>query len=533
MIRISNIRVPVQQRGHVRQPLLSLLRIPESDLIGYRIFKESIDARRQHMVYFVYTVDVKVRDEVSVRRRLGNKVQTTPDYQYVLPPVGSHPLYCRPIIVGTGPCGLFAGLILAEKGYRPLLLERGESVRQRVQAIERFWSSGLLNPESNVQFGEGGAGTFSDGKLTTNIKDRRCRKVLEVLVDCGAPAEILYSFKPHVGTDKLRGVITNLRRTIEAKGGEIRFGAKVTDLLIKGSRIVGVEINNSLQLPTEVVILAIGHSARDTFEVLLRRGLKMQPKPFAIGMRIEHPQALIDTAQYGRFAGHPNLGAAVYKLAFHGQDRSAYTFCMCPGGYVIAAASEPGYLVTNGMSLHSRSGSNANSAVLVGVGPADFDSGHPLAGVEFQRKWENRAFLAGGKAYKAPVQLVGDFLHNRASSGPGSVMPTYRPGVEYGDLSSCLPGCVTSTLRDALRYWDRKLRGFSHPEAVLTGVETRSSSPVRILRDKSYQANIQGIYPAGEGAGYAGGIVSAAVDGLRVAEAIISKYSPNEVKLDV
>lgn len=425
----------------------------------------------------------------------------------------------RPIIVGTGPSGLFAGLVLAKMGYRPILLERGKNVDERIIDADLFWREGKLNTESNVQFGEGGAGTFSDGKLTTLIKDPRSRIVLEEFVEAGAPREILYINKPHIGTDILRDVVKNIRKKIIVLGGEIRFNSKVTDLVIKNSQVTGVEINDEEIIHSDKVLLALGHSARDTFKMLYHNGVEIIQKGFSIGVRIEHPQRLIDENQYGEFANHKKLGAADYKLSGHFENgRSAYTFCMCPGGMVIAAASEENMVVTNGMSLYARNMENANSALLVGVYPQDYGDEHPLAGVEFQRKWERLAFIAGGNNYKAPAQKVGDFLKDRASENIGEINPTYNPGVTMTDLRQCLPEFVIDTLKKAIVSFDKNISGFANPDAIITGVETRSSSPIRILRDESFQSNIKGLYPVGEGAGYAGGIMSAAIDGIRVAE---------------
>lgn len=529
MLRVSGLKLSIEEdRSLLKKLLLKKLRIPEKDLLRYKIFKQSIDARKSAMIYFIFTVDVELKNEELLIKKFKNEdIVITPgmDYEYVQS--GSGELGFRPVIIGTGPAGLFAGIILAEMGYNPLLLERGADVDTRTEVVRRFWDKGELDPGSNVQFGEGGAGTFSDGKLTTLIRDKRCRKVLEEMVLAGAPEEIAYSFKPHVGTDILRNVVKNLREKIKGLGGEVRFNNKVTDILLKKNRIEGLIINGRERLETGVVVLAPGHSARDTFELLYSKGVTMTPKPFSIGVRIEHPQKLIDEAQYKKFAGHQRLGAADYKLAYHASNgRSAYTFCMCPGGVVVAASSEEGCVVTNGMSEYARNAPNANSALLVGVRPEDFGSEHPLAGVEFQRQWERKAFTLGGSNYNAPAQLVGDFLADRPSTRLGEVEPSYRKAVRLSELKDCLPDYVVETMREAIPELDKKLRGFALPDAVLTGVETRSSSPVKIIRGDDFEAGIKGLYPAGEGAGYAGGIISAAVDGIRVAEAIASKYMP-------
>ncbi|MEW8958739.1 hypothetical protein MHOCP_05360 [Moorella humiferrea] len=532
MLRVTGIKIPVTEKGpDLHAALLRKLGIPARDLLDFSIYRLSLDARSREMIYWVYTLDARVKNEDRLlKRHAGDKTVTRAVYPVYRPvQSGEEMLPHRPVIIGTGPAGLFAGLLLARRGYRPILLERGGDVDTRTKAVARFFEEGILDPGCNVQFGEGGAGTFSDGKLTTLINDHRCRFVLEEFVRWGAPREILYYYRPHIGTDILRLVVKNMRREITRLGGEVYFNTRVTDLIIKNEGLAGLVINNSEKLPAAVAVLACGHSARDTFKLLLERGVRVEPKPFSIGVRIEHPQELINLAQYKRFAGIKGLGPADYKLAYHAPaGRSAYTFCMCPGGSVVAAASEPGGVVTNGMSTYARDGENANSALLVGVTPDDFGSDHPLAGIEFQRRWERLAFRLGGENYHAPVQLVGDFLAGRPSEQLGKVRPTYRPGVALGDLKDCLPDYVVATLREAIAVFDRKVHGFALPEAVLTGVETRSSSPVRIWRDARGEAGVRGLYPAGEGAGYAGGIVSAAVDGLKVAEAIIARYRPLE-----
>lgn len=525
MLRVTGIRLSLDEDiARLRRKLAQKLGVGEEKIRGYRIVRRSVDARKKQMIYFTYTLDVELVDgEKRVLDQGGGPEVSVapPPWDFNLPSAAQKPRR-RPVVAGTGPAGLFAGLLLARYGYRPILLERGADVDTRTEKVRMFWQTGSLDPECNVQFGEGGAGTFSDGKLTTLIRDPRCRLVIDEMLRAGAPEEITWSHKPHVGTDVLRTVIKNIRLKIEALGGEVWFNHRLTDISVTDGCLRGIIVNDHINLDTGVLVLAVGHSARDTFAMLHRRGVPMGQKAFSVGLRVEHPQELIDRAQYKQFAGHPKLGPAEYKLAYHAPGgRSAYTFCMCPGGTVVAAASEAGGVVVNGMSNQAREGLNANSALLVGVKPGDYGSGHPLAGVEFQRRWENKAFTLGGGSYTAPVQLVGDFLKGRPSAGPGSVTPTYTGRVVYTALDSCLPDYVVTTLREAFEHFDRKLKGFAMPEAVLTGVETRSSSPVRILRGEDGQSSVAGLYPAGEGAGYAGGIMSSAVDGLRAAEQII------------
>jgi len=535
MIRVSNIKIkldeiedPKDEIRILKHKLLSKLKIREKDLKYFKISRKSVDARKKDDICLVYSVDAEANNEEGLLRRADTKnISPVADMTYKMVPQGSEKLTERPVIVGMGPAGLFAGLMLSRHGYRPILVERGDDVDSRVEKINRFWSKGILDTESNVQFGEGGAGTFSDGKLTTLISDRRCTVVLEELVKAGAPKEILYHYRPHIGTDLLRIVVKNIRREIIANGGEVRFRTKVTDIIVRDGRIHALRLNDEENLRCGVALLAPGHSARDTFEMLKRHGVSIIPKAFSIGVRIEHPQNLINFSQYGEAACHPMLGAADYKLAYHSKNgRSAYTFCMCPGGYVVAAASEHNGVVTNGMSEYKRDGKNANAALLVGVTPSDFMSDDPLAGIEFQRKWERLAFKAAGENYMAPAQLTEDFLNDTQSTGFGGVTPTYRPGVVLSELKSCLPGYVVETMKEAIIYFDTKLKGFAQPDGVLTGVETRSSSPVRITRDENFTASIEGLYPAGEGAGYAGGIMSSAVDGIRTAEKVMERYLP-------
>ncbi|MFQ9308869.1 MAG: NAD(P)/FAD-dependent oxidoreductase [Paraclostridium sordellii] len=530
MLRVSNIKLDINDSlDNIKKLVLKKLKVNENELLSYKIYKESIDARKKGKIDFVYTVDVELKNEKNILKKSKIKdVVEVKEKKYLDVKSGSQKLKNKPVVIGSGPAGLFASLVLSQRGYNPILLERGLDVDTRTEDIKKFWESGKFNSKSNVQFGEGGAGTFSDGKLTTRIKDIRCRKVLEELVNFGAPEEILYSYKPHVGTDILKEVVKNIRKEIIRLGGEVRFGAKVTDIKINNNKIESITINNEEKIDAEVVILAIGHSARDTYKMLYENGVKITQKPFAIGARIEHPQEMINKSQYKEFYNHLRLGAADYRLVEHTSNgRTIYTFCMCPGGTVIASASEDGQVVTNGMSEHARDKENANSAVLVNVLPEDFGSDHPLAGVSFQEKYERLAFELGGKNYKAPIQLVGDFLNDRVSNNLGSVNPSYKPGYKFVDLRDCLPEFVCETMKEGLLLLDKKLHGFAMEDAVLTGVETRSSAPIRIVRDDETleSINVKDFYPSGEGAGYAGGIVTAAVDGIKCAEKIITKYS--------
>lgn len=527
MIRIREISLPFDHApGALAKAAAQKLGLPSVEAGAIRLVRKSIDARKKQRILAVYIVDVEVADEADVLARCAGDghIEQAPQAGYVTPKYSSTGGKPSPVVAGSGPCGLFAALLLAEAGARPILIERGREVAARVRDVQAFWREGVLNPESNVPFGEGGAGAFLGGKLTTQIKDKsgRVRKILAEMVAAGAPEEILYDARPHIGTDRLVGVVKNLRDTILSLGGQVRFETKLTGLVVRDGRITAAVVNDGETIDTDAVVLAAGHSARDTFAMLHGCGVAMEAKPFSIGVRIEHPQTLIDTAQYGRFAGHPRLGAADYKLVYHsGGGRSAYTFCMCPGGEVIGSSSEPGGVVTNGMSRYARKQPNANSALLVGITPADFGGDGPLAGIAFQRQWEQKAFAAGGSNYFAPAQRVGDFLAGKASSAMGAVRPSYSPGVTPCDLAECLPAFAVKTLRQAIVEMDHKLHGFAMPDAVMTAVESRSSSPVRILRDERLQSlSVKGLYPAGEGAGYAGGIISAAVDGLKVAEAI-------------
>ena len=518
MIRISQIKLPLNDyRRPAEEIAARALKLRPEEIISARIFKKSVDARDKRDVHFSLTLDVQLK---RMPQRLPRGAEILPDPSPAAPITQAKPGRHRPIVVGMGPAGLFAALRLAQAGLVPLVVERGKDVDSRTKDVEAFWQKGCFDPASNVQFGEGGAGTFSDGKLNSGIKSPFSREVLETFVRMGAPEEILYHAKPHIGTDHLRTVVRNMRKEIIRLGGEVRFETKLDGIELSGGRITGVRLNGE-SFPAQDVILAIGHSARDSFEMLHASGVFMEQKAFSIGARIEHKQLMVNRSQYGAAAGHPALGAADYKLSCHLPDgRAAYTFCMCPGGQVVAAASEEGGTVVNGMSLFARDGENANSALLVSVGPGDYGGDDPLAGVRFQRKWEQAAYALGG--WHAPAQLVGDFLAGRASTKQGSVTPSYRPGVTWTDLAQCLPDYVAQDMRAAIGIFDRKLRGFADPQAVLTGVETRSSSPLRITRgEKLHSLNVAGLYPCGEGAGYAGGILSAAVDGIRCAEAVL------------
>jgi len=530
MLRLAEIKLPLDHHDSaLREAVCDRLGVPDSAIRALTVFKRSYDARRSSQ-QLIYIVDLDIAGEDALLKKFKGDphVGATPDMHYYY--VGQAPatLPCRPLVVGFGPCGIFAALILAQMGFRPIVLERGKEVRQRTKDTWGLWRKNVLNPESNVQYGEGGAGTFSDGKLYSQIKDPRYlgRKVIDEFVKAGAPEEIVYVAKPHIGTFKLVTMVEKMRATIIELGGEIRFEHKVTDVLLEGDgeqrQLRGVVLENGEQLLSDHVVMALGHSARDTFEMLHARGVYMEAKPFSIGCRIEHPQSLIDKARHGKHAGHPILGAADYKLVHHAKNgRAVYSFCMCPGGTVVAAASEPGRLVTNGMSQYSRNERNANSALVVSITPEDYPGEGPLAGIALQRQLEELAFKLGGENYEAPAQLVGDFLAGKPSTQLGEVEPSYKPGVKMSDLASILPPYAVEAMREALPAFDRQIRGYAMHDAVLTGLETRTSSPLRITRGDDLQSlNVRGLYPAGEGAGYAGGILSAGVDGIRIAEAV-------------
>ncbi|HYE69501.1 MAG TPA: hypothetical protein VEA58_12870 [Anaerovoracaceae bacterium] len=545
MLRIHEIKRSIgEEVDIIPRQIIKKLNIRGLEIAEFQLIKESVDARNKAEIKLVYSIDfipsLPGKNTADTEAFLldnckGAKLEKSPDRNYHPVTKGSEVMKYRPVITGFGPCGMFAGLILSEMGYQPVIIERGKPIVERIRDVDRFWEKGLLDQESNVQFGEGGAGLFSDGKLTTQIKDPRVRKVLEEFVEAGGAPELLYQQKPHIGTDVLRKIVLNIRKKIIENGGEILFQSKLSDLVVTedaGNRkIQGVIINGERKIDTEAVILAIGHSARDTFRVLHKNDVVLEQKPFSIGVRIEHPQVLINKAQYGEAWESYGLGAADYKLAHHCENgRGVYTFCMCPGGYVIGAASQDGGVVTNGMSYHDRGSSLANSALLVDVRRSDFPNESPLAGIEFQEQYERLAFTCGGGNYHAPAQKLKDFMGDSQPSDESKptgilpVEPTYRPNTKWADLSKCLPEFAVEAMREAIPVLGRKLRGFNMGEAIMTGVETRSSSPVRITRDQNLMSSMKGLYPAGEGAGYAGGIMSAAVDGIRIAEEIIKKY---------
>ncbi|MHA7113835.1 NAD(P)/FAD-dependent oxidoreductase [Pseudomonas promysalinigenes] len=528
MLRITELKLPLDHPDEaLREAIVQRLGISDEQLLSFNLFKRSYDARKKNSeLLFIYTIDLEASNEAELLSKFADdrNIGVAPDVTYKF--VGQAPadLQQRPIVVGFGPCGIFAGLLLAQMGFKPIILERGKEVRQRTKDTWGLWRKSVLNPESNVQFGEGGAGTFSDGKLYSQIKDpqHHGRKVLEEFVKAGAPDEILYINKPHIGTFRLTGMVEQMRQDMIALGAEVRFQEKVTDLLIEDGQVTGVVLQSGKQLHSRHVVLALGHSARDTFRMLHARGVYMEAKPFSVGFRIEHPQTLIDKARLGKYAGHPKLGAADYKLVYHAKNgRSVYSFCMCPGGTVVAATSEPGRVVTNGMSQYSRNERNANSGIVVGIDPERDYPGGPLAGIELQERLEAHAYVMGGSNYQAPAQLVGDFVAGKPSTALGSVEPSYKPGVTLGDLAPSLPDFAIEAIREALPAFDRQIKGYNLHDAVLTGIETRTSSPLRITRGADLQSlNLKGLFPAGEGAGYAGGILSAGVDGIRIAEAV-------------
>ncbi|WP_028670682.1 NAD(P)/FAD-dependent oxidoreductase [Saccharospirillum impatiens] len=529
MIRLNELALPLDHPPEALRPaIVARLKLADADLVSFTVFKRSYDARKKNSeIKFVYIVDLEVSDQAAVLERFAedHHVRPAPDTAYY--PVAKAPASVteRPVVIGFGPCGLFAALILAQMGFKPIVLERGKDVRRRTKDTWALWRKHELSPESNVQFGEGGAGLFSDGKLYSQIKDPKFygRKVMHEFVRAGAPEEILFVSKPHIGTFRLTGVVAKMREEIIALGGEIRFESKVADVTLNDGRVTGVTLASGEQIDSRYVVMALGHSARDTFRMLHRNGVYVEAKPFAVGFRIEHPQSLIDTARLGKYAGHPELGAADYKLVHHAKNgRAVYSFCMCPGGTVVAATSEPGRVVTNGMSQYSRNERNANSGIVVGISPEQDFPGSPLAGVELQEQLESKAYELGGKDYCAPAQLVGDFIRSTPSTALGEVEPSYQPGIKLGDLAPSLPAYAIEAIREALPAFGKQIRGFDRDDAILTGIETRTSSPIRIKRDNAtlQSINTRGLYPAGEGAGYAGGILSAGVDGIKVAEAL-------------
>lgn len=530
MIRITELRLPIDHAPKaLAAAICKQLGISPEEIIQFEVFKRSYDARKNSDLTFIYTLDVTVRDEGSVLKKNAHDphIRPSPDtsYHFVTRLNGHHALQSslRPVVIGFGPCGIFAALLLAQMGFKPIVLERGKAVRERTQDTWGLWRKKILNPESNVQFGEGGAGTFSDGKLWSQVKDPKFygRKVLHEFVKAGAPEEILYVSKPHIGTFRLVGMVEKIRQEIIDLGGEVRFGQKVVGFDIDNHALKGLQLESGQYLAADHVVLALGHSARDTFEELFHVGVYMEAKPFSVGFRIEHPQSVIDRARLGPHAGHPLIGAADYKLVHHAKNgRSVYSFCMCPGGTVVAATSELNRVVTNGMSQYSRNERNANAGIVVGIDPRDYP-GRPLAGIAFQRELESKAFILGGSTYEAPGQLVGDFLQGKPSTKFGTVLPSYQPGVHLTDLATSLPSYAIEAIREAIPAFEKKIKGFAMSDAVLTGVETRTSSPIQIKRGPNYQSvNTKGLYPAGEGAGYAGGIMSAGIDGIKVAEAI-------------
>lgn len=529
MIRITELQLPLDHPVEaLRAAIIDRLKIKDTDLLDFTVFKRSYDARKKNTeITFVYIIDVKLKHNEKVLAHFADdkNIRPAPDTHYY--PVAQAPdnLNERPLIIGFGPCGLFAALLLAQMGFKPIVLERGKDVRSRTKDTWALWRKKILTPESNVQFGEGGAGLFSDGKLYSQIKDPKFygRKVMQEFVRAGAPEEIMYVSKPHIGTFRLTGVVSTMREEIKKLGGEVRFDARVDDLIIDNHQITGVKLADGEVINSRYVVLALGHSSRDTFRKIYERGIFVEAKPFAIGFRIEHPQSLIDKARLGKYAGHPELGAADYKLVYHAKNgRAVYSFCMCPGGTVVAATSEPNRVVTNGMSQYSRNERNANAGIVVGINPAQDFPDHPLAGVELQEQLESRAFELGGNDYCAPAQLVGDFIRSKPSQKLGEVEPSYKPGVKLCDLAPSLPAYAIEAIREALPEFGKQIRGFDRHDAILTGIETRTSSPVRITRDNEtlQSLNTRGLFPAGEGAGYAGGILSAGVDGIKVAEAV-------------
>lgn len=529
-IRINNVVLDLDENiEDLKDKVNKKLKLKKDQVKKFNIIKESIDARKKNNIRLIYNVEIQCENESKIVNRAKSKdVKIEKETKEEPLIFGDKKLKHRPVVVGMGPAGMFAALMLAQNGYNPIVIERGERVEDRTKTVNDFWKTGELNTESNVQFGEGGAGAFSDGKLTTRIKDRRCEIVLKEFVSAGAPEEITYVGKPHIGTDILKEVVKNIREKIISLGGTVLFSSKLEDLKIKDNKLIGIIVNGE-EIPCDTLILALGHSSRDTYEMLFNKGVIMSPKPFAIGVRIEHSQRFIDENQYGKFAGHPKLKAADYRLSYTSNKtkRAVYSFCMCPGGEVVASSSEDKMLVTNGMSYYKRDKENANAGIVVTVGENDFAGNTPLSGIEFQRHYESLAYKLGGGNYIAPIQLVGDFLKDSVSTKLGSIKPSYRPGYEFADLRKCLPAGVIDTLKEGLVEFDKKIKGFAADDVVMTGVETRTSAPVRIERNEKFQSiSLEGLYPCGEGAGFAGGIVSAAVDGIKAAEHLMKEYSP-------
>lgn len=527
-IRINNLTLNIDEDKDVLiKKICKKIKISSNNIKKLIIIKESLDARKKNEIKFNYCVDIKCDNEKKILSKIkDNSIKFQEDGNLFKLEKGNIKLNHRPVVVGFGPAGMLAALTLAKNGYKPVVFERGEDVDRRTNTVEEFWKTGKLNIESNVQFGEGGAGAFSDGKLTTRIKDPRCSYVLEELVNAGAPEEIKYLGKPHVGTDILKCVVKNIREQIKTLGGEIYFNSKLEDIKYENNKLKNITVNGE-ELKCEVLVLAIGHSSRDTYEILHKRDIAMEAKPFAIGVRIEHPQELINISQYGKYHNHPRLGAAEYRLTYQSEklNRGVYSFCMCPGGTVVASASEENRLVSNGMSYHARDLTNANSALVVTISTDDFKGNSPLRGMEFQRYYENLAFKLGGGNYKAPVQLLGDFMNDKPSTKLGRVIPSYTPGYEFKELKECLPSYVVEAIKEGIGNFSKKIEGYGMEDAILTGIETRTSSPVRIHRGKNLESiTVSGLYPVGEGAGFAGGIISSAVDGVKVAENIINKF---------
>ncbi|MBU2115820.1 MAG: NAD(P)/FAD-dependent oxidoreductase [Gammaproteobacteria bacterium] len=527
MLRLTEIKLPLNHdENAINAAILQKLALQPEQLHSVSVFKRGFDARKKSDIQLIYTLDIEVDNEAALLKKFAKDqhVKPSPDTSYKFVATAPATLTERPIVIGLGPCGLFAGLLLAQMGFKPIILERGKEVRERTKDTFGFWRGKELNPESNVQYGEGGAGTFSDGKLYSQVKDPKHygRKVMSEFVAAGAPEEIMYVSKPHIGTFKLVAMVEKMRANIIALGGEIRFSSRVDDLHIENGQISGLTLSTGEQLHSKHIVLAVGHSARDTFQMLYDKGVYVEAKPFSVGFRIEHEQSMIDECRFGPNAGNPILGAADYKLVHHcSNGRSVYSFCMCPGGTVVAAASEHGGVVTNGMSQYSRHERNANSAIVVGIDPERDYPGHPLAGIALQRQLEQLAFKVGGENYHAPAQLIGDFLAGKPSTELGEVKPSYTPNIKLTDLAQILPQFAVEALREAIPAFDKQIKGFAKPDGLLTGVETRTSSPINIKRGADYQSiNTRGLYPAGEGAGYAGGILSAGIDGIKVAEAV-------------